>query len=378
LPASTHSKFLKKYEFIKNSKAIKIALPQDEFTQSGHLQNWLDYWDVNVVFSPCYNQKDILYPLLIKKNVEIVKSLTGYVDYSDIKAIKKYILPFNKRKIDIGYRAIALDPSYGSFGQMKAKLSDNFKEALNKIEPTNLNLDISNDKTYRLKGEKWLQFLCNSKFTLGCESGASVNDPLGEISKRVKRYISDNPEAGFDKIAENCFPGEDCKYIFNAISPRIFETAMAKSCQILIEGEYSGVLEPWKHYIPLKKDFSNINEVIEFTKKIEEVKKIIENCYKELIESEKYSYKSFVCNILSVIEKFNIDNSLKESKNTFRNRVIDNKELKKLLYIANFIGKKHGYAMIDNINRMNSLQKEVVILFESIINFINALKKLIC
>ena len=54
---------------------------------------------------------------------------------------------------------------------------------------------------------------------------------------------------------------EDNVY-YRTISPRHFEAAAFRICQVLFEGRYSGVLEPMVHYIPLKKDFSNIDEVI--------------------------------------------------------------------------------------------------------------------
>ena len=45
------------------------------------------------------------------------------------------------------------------------------------------------------------------------------------------------------------------------ISPRHFEAAAFRVCQVLFEGRYAGVMEPMRHYIPLRKDFSNFDEV---------------------------------------------------------------------------------------------------------------------
>ena len=38
---------------------------------------------------------------------------------------------------------------------------------------------------------------------------------------------------------------------------------MTKTAQILVEGRYSGVLEPERHYLPVRRDFSNLDEVLE-------------------------------------------------------------------------------------------------------------------
>ena len=49
------------------------------------------------------------------------------------------------------------------------------------------------------------------------------------------------------------YDGKGVYYL--TMSPRVFEAAAVRSCQILFEGRYSGILEPMVHYIPLKKDF---------------------------------------------------------------------------------------------------------------------------
>ncbi len=52
------------------------------------------------------------------------------------------------------------------------------------------------------------------------------------------------------------------KPIYRAISPRVFEAAMTKTCQILTRGDYSGVIEPDIHYIPIEPDFSDYKEAL--------------------------------------------------------------------------------------------------------------------
>jgi hypothetical protein len=40
-----------------------------------------------------------------------------------------------------------------------------------------------------------------------------------------------------------------------------FEACMMRTAQVLLEGYYNGIFEPWKHYIPIKKDCSNLDQV---------------------------------------------------------------------------------------------------------------------
>ena len=46
------------------------------------------------------------------------------------------------------------------------------------------------------------------------------------------------------------------------LSGRNVEAAGTKTVQLLLEGAYGGYLEPDVHYIPLRKDFSNVGESI--------------------------------------------------------------------------------------------------------------------
>ena len=95
---------------------------------------------------------------------------------------------------------------------------------------------------------------------LGVESGASVFDFTGEIQSKVEQYEKENPGADFYEIRDKFFKKEDGKISLNQISPRCFEAAALKTLMILYEGEYSGILVPWRHYVPLKKDHSNIRK----------------------------------------------------------------------------------------------------------------------
>ena len=46
------------------------------------------------------------------------------------------------------------------------------------------------------------------------------------------------------------------------ITPRMFECALTRTGMILLEGHYNGILMPNKHYLEVKRDFSNVEEVL--------------------------------------------------------------------------------------------------------------------
>ena len=126
------------------------------------------------------------------------------------------------------------------------------------------------------------------------ESGASLLDPDGSIYHSVNAYLDQNPGASFDDAEQNCFKGLDGNLHLYALGPRHLEACAARSCQILVEGHYSGLLKPGEHYIPLKKDFSNIDEVLRIVKEDKLRDGIVEKAYRDIVASGKWTYREFV------------------------------------------------------------------------------------
>jgi hypothetical protein len=267
-------------------------------------------------------------------------NITGYVDQNlKIKA-RKYFKEDNSRTIDIGYRGRQIDYFFGSGAQEKHSIAVDFENHVIK-KNLNLNIDLKSKEHDRLYGSQWYEFLADSKGTLGVESGTSIVDLDGSIEKQTNQFISENPKASFNEVHKKILERYENNIYYRSISPRIFESAAFKICMILFEGKYSGILQPGVHYIELKKDFSNINQVLSDFSRAEVRKKITENAYKDLIASDRYSYENFISNfdknLISYLgeEKFNCDIDLV-------NRLIDEdlmfrKILKFLKGLVNFL-----------------------------------------
>jgi hypothetical protein len=56
-------------------------------------------------------------------------------------------------------------------------------------------------------------------------------------------------------------------------------------------------MEPMVHYIPLKKDFSNLGEVIALIRDDAVCREIAETAYRDLIASGRYGYERFVAGV---------------------------------------------------------------------------------
>ena len=63
---------------------------------------------------------------------------------------------------------------------------------------------------------------------------------------------------------------------------------------ILYEGEYSGILEPWRHYIPLRKDHANMAEVAKALTDGVLCDRIVNTAYREIALNPKFQWKAMV------------------------------------------------------------------------------------
>ena len=99
--------------------------------------------------------------------------------------------------------------------------------------------------------------------------------------------------ASFAEVEAARFPGQDNIYRMAALGPRNFEAAAARVCQILIEDPCWAPMEPDVHYISLRPDFCNIDQVLKRIHDRNAAKSMIDACYDLLIGSGAYSYRRF-------------------------------------------------------------------------------------
>lgn len=281
-----------KSQVLKKFKGYRIATVQDEFIQSEKLNELISEFDIKHIFSVSPpSQWNKIYAAIDRKKIKISQILCGYVEESMIPQIKQLEKSIKERSIDIGYRASFPRFSLGYLNYLKYKIGVVVKEMAKKY---NLRVNISNELQDTFLGIEWYEFLLKCKYMLGIEGGASILDKDGSLQKKVFEYRAKHPSASFEEIEKVCFKGLDGTFNYAMITPRHFEACMTKTCQVLLEGKYSGILKAGVHYIELKKDFSNLDNVLSIVKKDKQREKIANRAYKDIVESKKYTYASFV------------------------------------------------------------------------------------
>lgn len=268
---------------------LKVLFMQDEYETTNVAINWIKQLGIQLVYT-CVPEEYLedVYAELLADNVQFIQTLTGYVP----EGLQSFpATPLADRELDIAYRGRNLPYWYGELGQEKEMIGIKMKEY---AQHFHLKTDIEWTEEKRIYGDGWYDFLASAKATLGTESGSNLFDFTGEISKQITEYLHAQPSATYAEVHEKFLKPYDGKIRMNQISPKIFEAICLKTALILFEGSYSGVVEPDKHFIPLKKDFSNIDEVIKKLKDESYLESLVQRAYSDIIKSGNYSYQYFM------------------------------------------------------------------------------------
>ena len=281
---------------VLNQASWKIALPQDDYTAFDELDRFLHEHEFDVILTPITQDWELLYPRCSRSGTIIDSVLTGYWESSLTAEVSRFAQPWNKRDIDVGQRIRLLPIYFGSEAQRKGILAESFAT---EAARAGFRVDVSTKEGDALIGDDWYRFLGRSKFTVGRIGGASVGDPKGNLAYKYKQlrqrfgHLQDHRLVHRLKLAR--YPNGN----FTAVSPRIFEAAALGVAQILEDAEYFPSFEAGKHFIPLDPDLSNIHEVFRTMRDSEQSQAIAVETRKILIDSNLFSYQSFVDKVSS-------------------------------------------------------------------------------
>jgi len=289
VPYRLNEQFIKYLE--QSGSSYKVAFFQDEYHHCKQRFEFLDHHRVDCVYTLVEPQQ---YKDTYQKYTRVpklVNYIPGYVSENMVELAGKFYRPDAKRRIDVGYRGRQLPFYMGRGSQEKTDIAIRFKE---KAGNQGLRLDIETGEQKRLYGKNWYRFLANCRAVLGVEAGVSVYDIEDRIRPEYDRLASQNPEVSFKEVFEQILSPYEENIYYRTISPRHFEAAAFRNCQVLYEGRYSGILEPMVHYIPLKKDLSNFDEVIRLLRDASVRQELTENAYQQLIATDRYTFRQHV------------------------------------------------------------------------------------
>lgn len=198
-----------------------------------------------------------------------------------------------ERPIDVGFRAYET-PWYLGHDDKR----DLAERATAAAPALGLRADISTDPRDRFDEPGWAGFLNRCKAVLGAEAGTDYFELNDESRHRVLQYTERHPEATRDEVFARFFQNYQSRVSGRMIASRHIEAAGTRTLQLLIEGEYGGLIKPDVHYVPIRRDLSNLVGALERIRDAAYCRAIVDNAYALAIHELTYQ---------RLIEKFHAE-----------------------------------------------------------------------
>lgn len=280
---------------------IKVLSVQDEYDNTNKLKQKIKEVGFDIVLT-CVpsNLREQIYPAAEFPKTGFHQVLTGYVP-EDSGDFSTFAQPLCDRHTQIGYRGRDIGPRYGQLGFEKYSIGKNVAAMCRKRGIVH---DIEVDEESRIYGDDWYRFIGSCRAMLGTESGSNVFDFDGVLATKYHAIIA--ASGGKKPSYEDFLPSVNAAEVsptMGQISPRVFECASLRTALIMFEGEYSGALVPDVHYLALKKDYSNIDEILLDLADNLKVSAMTQRVWQDLIASQKYSYGAFASFVEDLVTK---------------------------------------------------------------------------
>lgn len=298
-PRSRFQHLREAWRFLRDTPAIKLAFPQDDATHSAYLDYFCTYIGIDAVFSVRPERKEQLYPLTSER-AEFVSTVAGFIDDASLDEIATLARPFAERQWEIGQRVTFYPAWGGRFARRKSEAALVMQQA---CRARCLSENVSVDPKNVFMGDDWYRFLGDCRFVVGAEGGHGIWDPYGAIQDEVNDYIARHPQASFEEIEDACLFGIEGRETFPGFAPRVLEAAILGCGQVLLEGGYRGYIQPGKHYIELKDDYSNLDDVFAQMADGDRVRNMVAATKRDLVDNPFFRYSTLVERCFELIER---------------------------------------------------------------------------
>lgn len=265
----------------------KILFVQDDYDNTSETKRFIRRCNIGVVLSIVPDSNiDKAYPPRAFPNTFFLSILTGYIS----EEMKKHkVKKISERKTYVGYRGREIGWWYGDLGQDKLNIGIKVKEKLN---TKNIRIDIEWDNAHRIYMDRWLDWMASLKATLATQSGSNVFDEHGRIKKNILVIKRLFPNLTYKQAHWLFMKKEEGKIKTEILSPKMLEAISLKTALIMFEGNYSdGLLVPGKHFIELKRDYSNLDDIISLLKNDDEIQRRVDFAYDDIVNEYAFSYE---------------------------------------------------------------------------------------
>ncbi len=262
-------------------EGTKIAAVQDEYEFTDRVKRFLLQIGIDIVLTnvpqaavrQVYSEQEF-----DRVHFETVR--TAYLA-EQIPAVR----PLALRPIPLGYRGRQLPHRFGELGWHKAEIGRRFAAACARRA---IPCDIAVDEESRFHGAAWPRFIAQCRVMLGSPSGCRVFDFDGALQRRF-----DDSKLPYEEVRDEVLP-HDLGIDMGQVSARIFEAVAARTALALIRGNYSGVLRPNEHYVPIEPDYSNVEEVLDRILDVPAMQAMAERAFAHVIADPDNRYPALI------------------------------------------------------------------------------------
>jgi hypothetical protein len=271
-------------------RGLKIASVQDEYDFTDRIKGFFAAVEFDVILTNVPEDAvRIVYPEPWFNNTHFETVRTAYLDEGVIAAGRD-ALPLADRPIPLGYRGRELPYRLGDLGWHKSEVGRRFKAA---CEARGIGCDIAVDEKSRFHGDAWLDFVRNCRVMLGTPSGANVFDVDGSLHEAMVRQYKARPGLRYEDVRDEV-SARAVSFDMGQVSARIFEAVASRTALALVRGNYSGVLEPDEHYVPIEPDYSNVDQALDRVLDIDAMQEMVKRAYVRVIADRANKYPGFV------------------------------------------------------------------------------------
>jgi hypothetical protein len=292
---SVSKRITEKFAFLSGAMGYKIALPQDDYWMSEIRDAWYSRMRLDCVYPVCAPEHWTTLLPTYSKTGEIIQGYTAYIGPRLLK-MHEESFPATIKSYDIVYRSTKFPLYPNTLGILKGSLGNRFEEVA-VDHGFDFSLNVSGDF---IKGDKWKDFLADSRAVLGTPSGSSTL-VRGESDFRAIRAIKEPTSVRTYENLDSFLPSECLGVDYTAISPRNLEAAALGCLQILTPGSYGNILKPGRDYIPLDFTFENLKHIDECLKDETKISEITNNCWNSLRNHPELQVENFIEGVLTKI-----------------------------------------------------------------------------
>ncbi|WWP79995.1 hypothetical protein V5279_01085 [Bradyrhizobium sp. 26S5] len=299
-------------ELVSRFSGPKVLLIQDEYDMPRKACALIRKLGVDTIFTTVPKPfVEKFYPSAELPNVKFRSCLTGYVPD---ELPFELATPLAERRLWLAYRGRKLPIWYGQLGFEKSTIAQRMKA---ECAARNVPHDIEWEEDKRVNGSAWFSFMTDTRAMLGTESGANVLDAWGDIRNAVLAMAKEQPDLSDDELYRRVVAPHENNVSMGQMSPKIFEAIGLKTGLVLFEGSYSDVIRPDEHYIPLRKDYRNLDDVLKRLADVPSLQKMVDRAYRDVILGGAYGYHRFVSDIDEAIEQASTLGPPRERRPTF-------------------------------------------------------------